>query len=465
MKTLVTGGTGLVGAETVRRLLAKGHSVRLFTRHAKRDVENFSGDIEPREGSVTSEQDVKGIAEGCDTILHIAGAVRETSDDTLRGINVAGTQLLLDEAERAGVPRFVYVSSLGADTGTSDYHQSKIEAETLVRTFRRDWLICRPGGVYGPGDDTISVILGLLERSPAVPMLNFGSQEFQPIWHEDCAEAIAVATERPDMRSQVLLMAGPEVTTMQDVLKRLSTRLGKTAVGVPIFEPIAELGAKAMGMLGIESPVAPDQMRMVVEGNVLPPGGINAVTETLGLKPIGLDEGLDRLIRSRPSQQEGVGEKTAHRFAVRIAEGKCNAEELFQSLADNFGQVFEGTPVSGTGLGDGKLEEGNTLGLELPAQRMVSVRVVERGPCSATCETLEGHVLSGTVSFQAKDEPEAILFEVRTHDAPSSAVDAVLMNSVGRAVQASTWRQVLENVVRMSGGRAIETVVDGQQAA
>ncbi|HEY0867084.1 MAG TPA: NAD(P)H-binding protein, partial [Fimbriimonas sp.] len=162
MKVLVTGGTGLVGEETVRRLLDKGIEVRLLTRNAERDAAKLGPGCEPSQGSVQHQKDVEGAAEGCEAVLHIAGIVREEPPDhTFAAVNVGGTRHLLDEAERAGVRRFLYVSSLGADTGTSDYHRSKLDAENLVRTFSRDWLICRPGGVYGPGDETISVLLGM----------------------------------------------------------------------------------------------------------------------------------------------------------------------------------------------------------------------------------------------------------------------------------------------------------------
>ena len=54
MKVLVTGGTGVVGTAAVRALLAAGHSVRLFSRHAAEDAARWGDEVETHEGSISS---------------------------------------------------------------------------------------------------------------------------------------------------------------------------------------------------------------------------------------------------------------------------------------------------------------------------------------------------------------------------------------------------------------------------
>src|SRR5690606_33920037 len=115
---------------------------------------------------------------------------------TFEKVNVEGTRALLAEAERAGARRFVYVSSLGAPQGTSDYHRSKAAAEEAVRASGLDWLILRPGNVYGPGDEVISLLLKMVRTLPAIPVIGDGDQPFQPVWAEDLAQALALAVER-----------------------------------------------------------------------------------------------------------------------------------------------------------------------------------------------------------------------------------------------------------------------------
>jgi NADH dehydrogenase len=176
MKVLVTGGTGVVGKASVDRLLAAGHRVRLLSRHAEDDVRQWPEGVEPHTGDVTSDDGVRGAAEECDAVLHVVGIVAESPPAvTFQAVNVDGTRRMAREAKRAGVRRFVYVSSLGANGGESDYHRSKLAGEEVVREEDPPgWLIVRPGNVYGPGDEVISTLLKMVRTMPAIPLVGMG---------------------------------------------------------------------------------------------------------------------------------------------------------------------------------------------------------------------------------------------------------------------------------------------------
>src|SRR4051794_39188284 len=123
MRVLVTGGTGVVGASTVTTLLQRGHSVRLLSRHAERDAKQWTQGVSPWPGDVAVEASIRAAADGCDAIVHLVAIADEhPPESTFERVNVEGTRHILREAERAGVARLVYVSSLGADRGHSDYH-------------------------------------------------------------------------------------------------------------------------------------------------------------------------------------------------------------------------------------------------------------------------------------------------------------------------------------------------------
>ncbi|MDB4916540.1 MAG: hypothetical protein JWM95_4184 [Gemmatimonadetes bacterium] len=215
MKILVTGGTGVVGSGVVTELLKRGHSVVLASRHAASEARQWPSDLEARQCDVTDAASLTGAADGCDAMLHVVGIVEEEPPHvTFQKVNVQGTANALAEAQRAGVDRFVYVSSLGAPGGKSEYHQSKRRAEALVREFPGNWTICRPGNVYGPGDEQISVLLRIVRgASPLVPTIGDGEQRFQPLWWEDASAALASVVERHDLGGRELDLAGAEVTS------------------------------------------------------------------------------------------------------------------------------------------------------------------------------------------------------------------------------------------------------------
>lgn len=119
MHILVTGGTGVVGRSTVTALVQHGHVIHLLSRHAERDVRRWSQGVHPIAGNVTNAASVTGAADGCEVVLHLTATVAEHGNQTFDRVNVEGTRNMVREAEHAGVRKFVYVSSLGADRGTS----------------------------------------------------------------------------------------------------------------------------------------------------------------------------------------------------------------------------------------------------------------------------------------------------------------------------------------------------------
>ena len=242
MRVLVTGGTGVVGRSTVTALIQRGHVVNLLSRHARRDVKQWPQGVHAVPGNIAEPATIAGAADGCDVMLHLTAIVDESGAATFARVNVDGTRNVVREAERAGAKRFVFSSSLGADAGESPYHVSKRQAEAIVRTFSGAWTIVRPGSVYGPGDEQISLLLRMVRTVPTLPVLGDGNQRFQPIWHEDLAEALAQAVEREDLHGKELDVAGAELTTQHDLIQRLSQITGREPARIQVPQFIANIG-------------------------------------------------------------------------------------------------------------------------------------------------------------------------------------------------------------------------------
>lgn len=457
MRILVTGGTGTVGEATVTELARRGHQVRLLSRHAREDAEAWPFGVEGMDGDVGDPAQLQGAADGCDAVLHMAAVVKEQPPEvTFERVNVQGTRNVLAEATRAGVRRLVYVSSLGADTGESDYHRSKRQAETLVEGFDGDWTIARAGNVYGPGDEVISLLLLWVRTLPAVPVIDDGDQPFQPVWSEDLAVALATCLERDDLARRVLELTGEERTSMNDVVRRLGEVVGREPVHLPVPRLLAELGLKALKQLGVDPPVDEGQLTMLKEGSVLDPER-NALVRELGVRPMPLAEGLRRLVDRQPEQlpQEGVGTLERKRFWADVEGTGRTAEEAMRDLAARFQEVtpwlmdLDAEPGAPHGVA-----EGLTLTMELPLRGRVQVRVIETTPTRITLVTLRGHMLAGYVQFEAEPREGGFRFEVRTVDRASSTLDWLALHPIGGRVQDANWTTLVEHVVEASGGTA-----------
>ncbi|GAC1690865.1 MAG: hypothetical protein NVS9B3_09450 [Gemmatimonadaceae bacterium] len=462
MHVLVTGGSGVVGASVVDALVARGHRVRLFTRHAREDVRRWPVGVDARPGDVGAPADVVGAADGCDAVVHASGIVDEVPpDSTFARINVEGTRNVIREVERARVPRLVVVSSLGADRGESPYHESKRAAEAATRAARTCWTVCRPGNVYGPGDETVSLLLTMVRVLPIVPVIGDGGQPFQPIWHADLALALALCVERDDLCGRTLELAGEETTTSRDLLARIEELTGRSPRHLPLPEALAGLGLKLADLVGVDLPFNAGQLTMLHEGNVVRSPEGNALTAVLDVTPTPLAVGLRALADVQPEVIPGSGHGALQRKRVwvDIRGSRHDADALFAMFCQRFAELTPPHMEVGAEPGTPRaLQAGQTLTMSLPLRGHVQVRVEEIRARAITLVTLAGHALAGGVRFLVEPRGSLLRFEVDVYDHPATVADLVMMKAGGAFLQTRTWVQLAERVCEASGGEAADGV-------
>jgi NADH dehydrogenase len=464
-------------------LLEGGHTVRLLTRGAGEDARRWPDGVEAFPADVSRPETLDGAAEGCEAVVHITGIVEESPPDvTFELVNVEGTRNMMREAERAGVDRFIFISSLGADRGESDYHRSKLRAEEAVMSYPGMWLIFRPGNVYGPGDEIISTLLKMIRSLPAVPVIDNGEQRFQPIWHEDLGKAILRAVEDESIYGQALDLSGPDITSMNDVLDRLSQITGRSPLRVPVpsflasigirVNDITSLGSRLAEALGLNTTINESKLQMLQEENFIREGTANGLTGVLGISPTPLDEGLRRLADQVPEllPAEGVGSLERKRFWADIEKSDYSPEELLELFRANCTEIM---PIEFSAEPGAPQEviEGATLTAALPLRGNIQIRVEKVSDRRISFATIEGHPLAGIVEFITGDSEQGVRFMVQVHARAANLFDLVAMRTVGSGMQRSNWERVVERMVRLSGGDAPggiqteESKLDEQEAA
>jgi uncharacterized protein YbjT (DUF2867 family) len=453
MKVLVTGGSGVIGAGVVPELLRRGHRVRLLSRHADQDALQWEG-VEPFRGNVSDAASIRGAATGCDAVVHIAGIVSEEPPElTFDAVNVGGTRNILEEARRASVRRFVYLSSLGADRGSSDYHRSKRAAEALVKGAPIAWTILRPGNVFGPGDEVISMILKLVRALPAVPVIGDGRQPFQPIWYEDLGKAVAAVLEREDLASQTLELAGDEVTSMDDLVERFRDITGRKVLRVPVPESVAGAIVDAASAASVELPTDQSKLTMLREHNVLDDSHPNALTATLGITPTPLDDALRVLADAMPEQlpEDGFGSMEHKRFWADIRGTSHTPATLMAYFREHVNDVM---PIEFAAEPDVpvRVERGATLTAHLPLRGNIQVRVEVAEPTRVVLGTIEGHPLAGIVEFTTSASSNGVQFTVDVYARAANFFDFFALRTVGKPMQESNWIGVVQRMIDVSGG-------------
>jgi uncharacterized protein YbjT (DUF2867 family) len=145
----VTGATGFVGQALIEETGRSGVRVRALARREQAPGEG----VEWLRGDLADRVALAGLVESTRAVLHIAGVVNTPDPLGFHTGNVVGTEALVDAARRAGVRRFIFVSSLSArEPDLSAYGRSKRHAEEVVQSSGLEWTIVRPPAIYGPRD-------------------------------------------------------------------------------------------------------------------------------------------------------------------------------------------------------------------------------------------------------------------------------------------------------------------------
>lgn len=426
----------------IPELLRRAHAVRLLSRHAEEDAHPWKR-VEPFAGNIAEPQSLRGAAGGCNAIIHIAAIVK---------IDAGGTRNILAEAARAGVRRFLFISSLGADRGSSESQRSLSAGEDLVQRSGLAWTIVRAGAVYGPGDELISTILKMVRALPAIPVVNGGAQLFQPIWFEDLGLAIAKVLEDDDSAHRTCDIAGSETTSLHDLIRRFGTITGRNPVRVPVPKALASIGAK-IAALAVHVPVDDVNLTMRRESNVLSDPAAHPLAD-LGITETTLDRGLRLLADSIPEQlaEDGVGAMQKKKFWADINGSRLPAVALMSYFRDHVNEVmpidFAAEPGAPT-----RIDPGVTMTARLPVRGNIQIRVERAEATHVVFATVEGHPIAGIVEFRTQDlDGGRVRFAIEVSARAANVFDVVALRTAGDPAQSANWRTVVQRMIDASGG-------------
>lgn len=242
----VTGATGFVGHAVLEYAARAGLEVRALTR---RPQEPRAG-VEWIAGDLGDARALARLVQRASAVIHVAGVVNAPDPAGFEAGNVTGTLNVVEAARRAGVPRFVHVSSLSArEPQLSVYGASKLRGEKLVGASGLDWTIVRPPAVYGPRDTEMFELFKLAKRG-IVPLPPAGHLS---IIHVNDLARLLLA----------LVPGGEEVTrcifepddgredgwTHADLARAIGRAVGKRVTALPLKPGVLRLGARIDAMV------------------------------------------------------------------------------------------------------------------------------------------------------------------------------------------------------------------------
>src|SRR5262249_23792280 len=244
MRTLITGGNGLVGSHAVDVAVERGHHVRVLVlpkdpvgRLTKINVDICHGDLRDVGSLQPAVEDVN-------CVIHCAARKGPWGPkEEYEGANIRGLRNILEVSLSAGVSRFVHTSSitvLGSDIGgagdetlplrreTNPYSWSKIEGELLLMKAIAKGApvtIVRPGLIYGPRDTASFGRFASLIQQEKMLLIGSGKNHLPLVYARDVAEALLLAAENSRAIGQTYNIVNDEPVTQREYFHAIAAEL------------------------------------------------------------------------------------------------------------------------------------------------------------------------------------------------------------------------------------------------
>jgi NADH dehydrogenase len=233
VRVFVSGGSGFVGSAVIEELVGRGFGVNALVN--RNELPTVSGDVRQIKGGLFDPVALDAAMSECAAAIHLVGIIMQKPSHgiTFQKVHVQGTRAVVEAAAHRGVRRLVHMSALGTGPDAlSEYHQTKWQAEQIVRSSGLDWTIIRPSLIHGPQGEFMRM-QARWARKQAPPfffMPYFGSgllglgpkRLLQPVYVKDVARAFVDALERAGTIGQTYDLGGSQQLTWPQMHKAVA---------------------------------------------------------------------------------------------------------------------------------------------------------------------------------------------------------------------------------------------------
>jgi len=278
MNILITGASGFIGQQLVVKLLEEGIFTIRGTCQQAPEFKFFDfKKIDWRTIDLAEFNSFCGICDGIDVVVHCAAIARQEADkswDDYQCINVDATKQLLEEAEKSGVKRFVYLSTVeaagfgnGIDPRTEEdtpapfnyYGKSKLEAENILHnnTSSVETVILRLPMIYGPGNVlVIPKLFGMVAKG-FYPFIGSGSTLMEFCYVGNVVNAILLAISHENASNDTFYVSDSRSYSIREVIFAISKAENRKiiSINIPIF--LANMLAVMWEIIAKIAPIPP----------------------------------------------------------------------------------------------------------------------------------------------------------------------------------------------------------------
>ena len=264
MKIFVVGGTGFLGRHFQEELKKYPDIDAVFAvrDRAGEDAIRNAG-FRAVFADIKNKDELVVAAQGAEVLYNLVGIISGNKED-FYNLHVKGTENVVTAAKANGVKKIVYVSALGVENPKGSripYFATKVLAEKAVRDSRIPYVILRPAAMFGKGGGFLRPFLGIITKSPLVPLIGGGKYRIQILAVSVTASILVQSAPREITGTYVL--SGPEILTLKEIVKRLLKYLHKKRVLVYAPSWLTMIFARIFHFFNIKNVIDPDQLKML----------------------------------------------------------------------------------------------------------------------------------------------------------------------------------------------------------
>jgi len=243
-KVFVTGGSGFVGQNLILLLISKGYTVNALARSDKSisTIEKLGATA--IKGDLDSQKAIAEGMKGCETVFHLAASVDFfASEKELYKIHVSATQLLLAEAKKANIKKFVYLSaasvimngkainnvdeSFVSDNIIDGYSRAKLQAEKSVlaeNSSNFKTISIRPTLIWGKGDPNVLPAIIDAVKKGNMQFIGGGNHKFVTSHVNNVCQALIVADQSDKNGEAFFITDGEELVFKEFITAYVATQ-------------------------------------------------------------------------------------------------------------------------------------------------------------------------------------------------------------------------------------------------
>ena len=266
---LVAGGTGFIGRAIVRELARRGHRVAVLSHRPERAAQRLKGlDVAVRAGDARDPASLPSAVAGIDTVISAMQFPNFPIENKKKGytfdeVDARGNERLVQAATGAGVRSYIYLSGSGAAPDAAQHwFRAKWRAEQAIIKSGLRYGIFRPSWVYGPEDNSLNRFVRFARLLPFMPVIGDGKQRMQPVFIDDVSRCVVESLATDAAANQVFEIGGPDVMSMDDVLRTMLRVMGKRRPLLHAPAALPKLAGALMAPLP-NRPLSPDAVEFI----------------------------------------------------------------------------------------------------------------------------------------------------------------------------------------------------------